>query len=159
MVTNDSIKELSTRIDKVKETIKSIYDNVNSTKYQGTALKEIDSFDKFKSKSNINTNKITTKYDELLDYANSTFDSKFSIGTRNVNTDHNHHPDIAGVNKPKLYQWMEGYFKEKRRIRQKMRRKVTMMIIKRSRKMIPMKMVKQERRKRNLRTAESAIGR
>ena len=109
-LTNSNIKELSNRIDNIKELIKTVYDNINSTKYNGTKLSEIENFQTAKSKSGISEKKITTKYDELMNYASSSF--KFTTGTKNVNITNSNHPDLDGVNEPQLYKWMKNKFKK-----------------------------------------------
>lgn len=108
-LTDESLKELSNRIDNVKALIKTIDDNINSTKYHNTQLKDIDSIEIAKSKSGIKNDKISYIYGELKDYADATFD--FSIGNKSVNIKNNNHPDIEKVNEPKLYKWMKEKFK------------------------------------------------
>ena len=108
-LTDESLKELSNRIDNVKALIKTIYDNIDSTKYHNTQLKDIDSIEVARSKAGIRNDKISYIYSELKSYAEQTF--KFSIGNREVNVKNSNHPDIVAVNEPKLHKWMRKKFK------------------------------------------------
>lgn len=109
-LTDESLKELSNRIDNVKALIKTIDDNINSTKYHNTQLKDIDSIEIAKSKAGIKNDKISHIYSELKNYAEQTF--KFSTGNREVNVKNSNHPDIVAVNEPKLHKWMRKKFKD-----------------------------------------------
>lgn len=108
-LTDESLKELSNRIDNVKALIKTIYDNIDSTKYHNTQLKDIDSIEVARSKAGIRNDKISYIYSELKSYAEQTF--KFSTGNREVNVKNSNHPDIVAVNEPKLHKWMRKKFK------------------------------------------------
>jgi hypothetical protein len=108
-LTDESLKELLNRIDNVKALIKTIDDNINSTKYHNTQLKDIDSIEIAKSKAGIKNDKISHIYSELKGYADTTFE--FSTGNKSVNIKNNNHPDIEKVNEPKLYKWMKEKFK------------------------------------------------
>lgn len=108
-MTDESLKELSNRIDNVKALIKTIYDNIDSTKYHNTQLKDIDSIEVARSKAGIRNDKISYIYSELKSYAEQTF--KFSTGNREVNVKNSNHPDIVAVNEPKLHKWMRKKFK------------------------------------------------
>ncbi|MFR2364307.1 MAG: DUF5702 domain-containing protein [Eubacterium sp.] len=109
-LTDESLKELSNRIDNVKSLIKTIDDNINSTKYHKTQLKDIDSIEIAKSKAGIKNDKISYIYNKLREYADKTF--KFATGDKSVNVKNSNHPDIERVNEPKLYKWMKEKFKK-----------------------------------------------
>lgn len=106
---DSNVKELSDRVNKIKELVETVYSNINSTKYNGNQLKKIENLSIFISKSGINKNRISIKTAELSSYAESSF--RFSEGSRNINLSTTNNPDIDRVNPPDLYRWMKKKFK------------------------------------------------
>ena len=108
-VTKSSIDELINRLNNIEKLLDNMLDLINSYKYNGKKVKDINSYSTFKNNSGINSRYILINKDALEHNANASF--KFtskSLDTIKINN--SNHPDLEHYPKPALYGYMQIKF-------------------------------------------------
>ncbi len=111
-VTPEKIDALIQRVNNVKSLLGSIKAAINGYQYNGTSIRDIDSYGTFRAKSGVVEDNISYVTSELNAYANDSFHFTSSEEINNIRITENNHPAIHQVNTPELYRWLEEYFKE-----------------------------------------------
>lgn len=107
-VTEQSISDLMTRLTNIETLLTNMMSLIDSFKYNGYSVKNIDSYNKFKSKSKIDKNNIVIDKTTLENNANSSFNfSSNSLDTVKVNS--TNHPDLENSS-PALYLYLKYTF-------------------------------------------------
>lgn len=108
----EKVQELHDRLNNINSLLGSIKKGIGEYKYNGVSLLDIDSYEKMKSSSAVNPNKITKNKTELENYAESSFKfQKSDTLTKTSITDKNN-PAIERVNTPDFYKWLKQKFKD-----------------------------------------------
>lgn len=102
-VTAENVDILVKRLQNIKSLLGTVLDSVNSCKYNGTAIRNIDSYDKLKKASGLSKNKIGLTSQELSEYAKESFSFASNISAHNITENNN--PELA-KNPPQLYSWI-----------------------------------------------------
>lgn len=110
-VTAQSVDELLQRLKNMKSLMESLKAMVDGYKYNGTRVRDIDSYQKFKSKSGVDANQITYDKNVLNNYASSSFKFSGPANAGNIQITNQNNPSLD-VNSPKLYKWMVDKFKD-----------------------------------------------
>lgn len=108
-VTEESVKALQTRISNVRTLLTNLQDGIDEYKYNGTKIRDIDSYSTFKKKSGVKESEISYISNALVNYANGSFSFQISdkLGQTPVTNDNN--PALQ-VNSPALYSWIKEHF-------------------------------------------------
>lgn len=110
-ITDQKIDELLTRIGNIRELLKNIQKSLESCKYCGTSVMNIQGLGKFKSISGIKKSRISYIESELRSYVNE-HSQKVEPGTIHFFVANSNHPAMNTVNTPSLYAWLMNRFKD-----------------------------------------------
>lgn len=111
-VTKETITELRNRLNNIKSLLGGLKKGIDEYKYNGTSVRKIDSYSKFRKKSGVNEENITYKNSELKNYAESSFQFENSDTLQKNGITKNNNPAIDSVNVPKLYTWLKNKFSD-----------------------------------------------
>ena len=109
-VTEKTINELKTRIENIETLLQNMLDYINGIKYNGHKVKDIDSYNKFRSKSGINEDDIVIDKTNLDNNAKNSFKFSYPDVDITISKAKNNNPDID-TNSPKLYTYLENEYK------------------------------------------------
>ena len=110
-VTKEAVGELLERLKNMKSLMESLKAMVDGYKYNGTRVRDIDSYQKFKSKSGVDASRITYDKNALDSYAKNSFKFSGPENMGNIQITNSNNPSLD-VNSPKLYKWMVNRFKD-----------------------------------------------
>lgn len=110
-ITEAKISELVSRIQNIKSLFAEIVKALESCKYNGTKILEIENLNDFKSKSGIDEGRITYKKEELKSYVGE-HSRKIVKDAVNVSVNNQNNPAMGQVKTPSLYAWLMNYFKD-----------------------------------------------
>lgn len=104
-ITVQAVEELQKRLKNMKSLMENLKAVVDEYKYNGTRVKDIDSYSTFKRKSGVNENQISYNRKALEKYASSSFIFSGSANIEKIKITKDNNPSLD-VNTPKLYRWM-----------------------------------------------------
>lgn len=108
-VTEESINAMISRLNNIETLLQNMLDLIDSYKYNGKKVKDINSYNTFKNNSGINSNDIVINKNTLETNANNSF--KFSSNSLNsIKVDNNNNPDLEHNPKPALYDYLQIKF-------------------------------------------------
>lgn len=108
-VTEESINAMISRLNNIETLLQNMLDLIDSYKYNGKKVKDINSYNTFKNNSGINSNDIVINKNTLETNANNSF--KFSSNSLNsIKVDNNNNPDLEHNPKPALYDYLKIKF-------------------------------------------------
>lgn len=114
-INKDGVQELKTRLTNIRSQIEDILDAIDSVKYGGSKVKDITTFDAFKTEAQkkVKKDSISLYDSEIRSYANSTFDQLFKSEGITLRPDSNHSYDPQlDVNTPGLLAYFIKTFGE-----------------------------------------------
>lgn len=109
-ITEAKVNELVERIRNIKAMFSSVIRALDSCKYNGTPVREIEGLNDFKAKSGIDAGRITYEKTKLESYVNE-HSSKVTKESVSVSINNTNNPAMHQVNTPSLYAWLMDYFK------------------------------------------------
>lgn len=108
-VTEESINAMISRLNNIETLLQNMLDLIDSYKYNGKKVMNIDSYNTFKNSSGINANDIVINKNTLETNANNSF--RFSSNSLNtIQVDNNNNPDLENNPKPALYDYLKIKF-------------------------------------------------
>lgn len=108
-VTEESINAMISRLNNIETLLQNMLDLIDSYKYNGKKVKDINSYNTFKNNSGINANDIVINKNTLETNANNSF--RFSSNSLNtIQVDNNNNPDLENNPKPALYDYLKIKF-------------------------------------------------
>lgn len=106
-ITEESVDELKTRLENIKELYDTLISSIDEMKYGKKKVKDIENFEAAKSASGISNSRIKQTNSELNSYVNESFKfSKYNNADVNILITENNNPNIEIEPRPALYVWM-----------------------------------------------------
>lgn len=110
-ITEERVNELLNRIGNIKGLFAQMKKALDSCKYNGTSVMEIENLSDFKNKSGIDGNRITYVKADLENYVKE-HSSKVTMESVEISINNSNNPAMKDVKTPGLYAWLMKYFKD-----------------------------------------------